>query len=111
VAEEPFDLPPFEPIAETDNTEAIKAELRRQFAGEAEASDNKWGRESAKKARSVTEAELDEFVRAANGQSGKAALLKRYNLWWLSEAAASLNLIQVLRLRKIDGTRYIKGAG
>lgn len=112
VAEEPLELPAWEPIVETDNAQAIKVELRRKLGSvvaRGETSDQEWARKNAAKARSVSEAELDEFVQAANGRTAKVRLLSRYSLWWLADAAPSLNLIQVLRLGRIDNPRYLEG--
>lgn len=112
VPDEALELPPFEPIIETDNGEAIKAELRRKLAAEiarGEGSDNKWVKKNAAKARSISEADLDGFVAAAAGRATRTKLLTEYNLWWLADAATSLNLIQVLRLARIENSRYVSG--
>lgn len=105
VVEEPLELPPFTPIVDTDNAEPIKADLRRALAAQiarGEASDQSWGKKNAAKARSISEADLDQFVRVANGQGGKPKLLGTYNLWWLADSAPTLSLVQILRLGRIE---------
>ncbi len=112
VAEEPLELPPFEPLPDVPAGQAVIDELRAKLAGEisrGEGSDQKWLRQAAERARNVPEAELTELVAAANGKSQKARLAKRYNTWWIADAAPSLNLIHLLRIRRMEHPRYLTG--
>ena len=111
VEAQPVELPPFEPIPDVPAGQAVIDELRAKLAREISrgAGSEHWAKQAAERARQVPEAELVELVAAANGKSFKGRLVKRYNTWWISDAAPSLNLIHLLRIRRLEHRRHLTG--
>lgn len=113
VAEEPLVLPPFEPLPDAPlgqpTIDELRAKLEREI-GRWEASEYEWARKNAAQARKVVEADLVEFVAAANGEARASRLLRIFSSWWLGDALPSLGLTHLLRLRRIENSRYLAGA-
>ncbi|MGC3953949.1 MAG: DUF4132 domain-containing protein [Propionicimonas sp.] len=112
VTEEPLELPPFEPLPDARAGQAVLEELRAKLKSEisrGENSDQSWARNDAKRASAITEGDLVDFVAIANGEAKKSKLLSKYNMWWLSEAAPSLTLVHLLRLKRVESAYYLVG--
>jgi hypothetical protein len=103
--------PPFEPLSDQLDGEAVIAELTRGLQAQIarlEGKEATWTKKNLANARSVTRADLEEIVRAAAGQTTHAKLLKHFSSMWLVNTAPSLNLIHALRLRNLEqGDWYI----
>ncbi|MDF1488946.1 DUF4132 domain-containing protein [Tessaracoccus caeni] len=114
-------LPPYDMPTEVPATDEVIAELRAALAQEIEEweapperSAHGWlmtfGKKEYQKdkkkalaeARRITETDLADVVRAANGKGTASRVLKTYGLSWIAEAAPSLNLIHLLRLELLD---------
>ncbi|MFT3887314.1 MAG: DUF4132 domain-containing protein [Arachnia sp.] len=107
--DEPLLLPPFEPVPEARVGRETVAQLRAALAAEiarCEGRDITWARYALERARKVRDADLVEAVAAANGDTDSCRLLGIYNLWWISSAGPSLNLIHLFRLTRIGQHRY-----
>ncbi len=99
--EQTMEIPPFTPIPDAPAGPA-KPELRRELDKMIEfgkATKEKWVRDQAKAAASVTEADLDAVVAIAEGRSDATSrLVKALGEWWVGNAAPSLTLIHLVRL-------------
>ncbi|MCL2594019.1 MAG: DUF4132 domain-containing protein [Promicromonosporaceae bacterium] len=126
VPDEPLVLPPWEPIPDVTAGEAVIAEVRRALDAEiarceasiakAKAAREKvylWQEKHLARARSVTQADIADLIRVANGEVTKvdrsSHLLRKYNSYWIAEAAPSLNLIHLLRLAAATRSNYPRG--
>ncbi|MDR1449597.1 MAG: DUF4132 domain-containing protein [Propionibacteriaceae bacterium] len=104
-AEPPIITPPFEPLSDQLDGEAVIAELTRGLQAQIarlEGTEGTWSKKRLAQSRSVTRADLEELVRAAAGQTTHVKLLKSFSSMWAVNTAPSLNLIHALRLRDLE---------
>lgn len=108
VAPTPADIaiPAYTPLPEHAAGEQVMAELRRaldrmvrESFGDAAAREAQ-----ARRARGVRDADLRNLVDVANGTARPPAqVLQTFNVWWVAQAAPSLTLTHLLRLKKPHG--------
>lgn len=128
---EQLELPPYEIPEDVPAGDEVVAGLRAAVAREIaeweappERSEHGWlmmfGKKEYRKekkkalaqARRISETDLEDVMRAANGERTGSRVFKTYGLSWIAEAAPSLTIIHLLRLELLDprpGLLYVSG--
>lgn len=99
----PIEIPPFRPLEAGPSAAAAGRELRAYMDQLAGASETSMFRDMAKKARRTTDADVEEFVAAADGRGQRLpVVLNRFPLNRILSRLPSLTLMHVCRLLALD---------